>query len=52
VCGEHDTPLIPHGNSRIKVALQLTLFGEKLESNEARDVLLAAAVGAFSGFVF
>lgn len=39
-CRAHNAPLIPHGNSRIKIASDLTLFGDGAEPVEPRDNLL------------
>jgi len=36
----HNAPLVPHGNSRIKIASDLTLFGDGAEPIEPRDNLL------------
>jgi hypothetical protein len=38
-CGLHRAPLVPHGNSDIKIASELTLFG-RLQPYEPRDNLL------------
>jgi hypothetical protein len=43
MCHLHREPLIPHGNSRIKIAGVLTLFGEKPHTAEPMDSLLAEA---------
>jgi hypothetical protein len=40
VCHLHEESLVPHGNSRIKIACRLTLFGEGTEANEPTDALL------------
>jgi hypothetical protein len=39
-CRAHNAPLVPHGNSRIKIASDLTLFGDGVEPVEPRDNLL------------
>jgi hypothetical protein len=39
-CRAHNAPLVPHGNSRIKIASDLTLFGDGAEPIEPRDNLL------------
>ncbi|KRA60138.1 hypothetical protein ASD79_07820 [Caulobacter sp. Root655] len=39
-CRAHNAPLVPHGNSRIKIASDLTLFGDGAEPVEPRDNLL------------
>jgi len=42
-CRAHNTPLSPHGNSDIKIASDLTLFGDGAEPFEPRDSLLDVA---------
>lgn len=42
-CRAHNTPLSPHGNSDIKIASDLTLFGDGAEPIEPRDSLLDGA---------
>jgi hypothetical protein len=42
-CRVHDLPLVPHGNSQIKIASDLTLFGDGAEPSEPVDNLLGVA---------
>ena len=39
-CRAHNAPLVPHGNSEIKIASDLTLFGDGVEPREPVDNLL------------
>ena len=39
-CRAHNSPLVPHGNSEIKIASDLTLFGDGVEPREPMDNLL------------
>jgi hypothetical protein len=39
-CRAHNSPLVPHGNSEIKIASDLTLFGDGVEPREPVDNLL------------
>jgi hypothetical protein len=42
-CRTHRTPLVPHGNSDMRIASDLTLFGNGGDRSESRDNLLCVA---------
>lgn len=42
-CAQHGVPLLPHGHSHIKIAGDLTLFGDHEVGAEPRDTMLETA---------